>query len=105
MSDETAASRAKQEGTRQIQLRDTGVPTHYANFFTVAGSREAVQITFGNQFARPDEVQIEQKTVLSPANAKRLAITLGQVIRRYEEEHGEIDVGVRRPAEGSTRNP
>ena len=97
MSEE--AGKERQEGARQIQLRDSGVATHYASFFTVAGGREAVLISFGNQFTRPDQVEVEQKTVLSPANAKRLAITLGQVIRRYEEEHGEIDITVKRPVE------
>ncbi len=82
---------------RQIQVRETGIATHYANFFTITGGREALLLTFGTQFTRPDAVQVENKVVLSPVNAKRLAVSLGQVIRRYESEHGEIDLNVRPP--------
>ena len=87
-----------QEGQqRQIQMRDTGIATQYANFFTITGGREAILLTFGSQFTQPDTVQVESKVVLSPANAKRLAVSLGQVIRRYESEHGEIDITARPP--------
>ena len=98
MPEQTAGPAEKPEGARQIQVRDAGVPTHYSNFFTIVGSKEAMLISFANQFARSDMVQVEHKIVLSPANTKRLAITLAQVLRRYEEEHGEIDLTVRRPA-------
>ncbi len=87
------------EQQRRIQLRDAVVPTHYASFFSIAGGPDAVLLTFGNQFGSPDTIQLEQKIVLSPANAKRMAISLGQVIRRHEEQHGEIDISVRRPPE------
>ena len=97
MSDEQAS--APQEGEaqqRRIQLRDTGISTLYANFFSLTGGQDAVLLTFGNQFG-PDVVQLESKIVLSPRNAKRLALSLGQVIRAYEEQHGEIDVRVVTP--------
>ena len=93
MSDSEAVPQEGQGGEqRKIQIRDAGVATHYANFFTIMGSRDAVLLSFGTQFSSPDTVQLEQKIVLSPANAKRMALSLGQVIRRFESDHGEIDV-------------
>ena len=93
MSDSERAPREGQGAEqRKIQIRDAGIATHYANFFTIMGGREAILLSFGSQFSSPDTVQLEHKIVLSPANAKRMAISLGQVIRRYEDEHGEIDI-------------
>jgi hypothetical protein len=88
--------RAPQEGEgqgRKIQMRDRGVETLYASFFTLTGSQDAVLLTFGNQFGGPDVLQIEGKIVLSPRNAKRMAVSLGHVIREYEKQYGEIDIG------------
>ena len=88
------AQAAGQEGDqRRIQLRDTGVSTNYANFFTISGGQDAILFSFGNQFGQQNMVQLEDKVVLSPRNAKRLAISLGGVIRRYEQQHGEIEIG------------
>lgn len=101
MSEEQAGT--PQEGEpqqRRIQLRDTGIPTQYGNFFTVTGGQDAILLTFGNQFG-PEVIQLESKIVLSPRNAKRLAISLGQVIRRYEEQHGELDIRPPTPPAGS----
>lgn len=97
MSDEQVSPPQEGEAQqRRIQLRDTGISTLYANFFSLTGGQDAVLLTFGNQFG-PDVVQLESKIVLSPRNAKRLALSLGQVIRAYEEQHGEIDVRVVTP--------
>lgn len=80
------------EERRKIQVRDRGVATTYSNFFTVTAGQDAILMNFGSQFGAPDMVQIEDKVVLSPRNAKRLAISVGQIIRRYEEQYGEIDI-------------
>ena len=96
MSDRPAeAPQQEGEGQSKIQVRDTGVATHYANFFSISAMRDAVVLMLGNQFGRPDMVQVEHKIALSPANAKRMAISLGQVIPRLEQEQGEIDISVR----------
>ena len=78
---------------QKIQIHDSGSPTHYANFFTVSASPEAVLLSFASMFGGNNMVQVESKVALSLTNTKRLALTLGQVIRRYEEERGEIDLG------------
>ncbi len=99
-TEETGSVQEGEQQQRRIQVRDTGITTQYANFFTVTGGVDAILISFANQFAR-DVVQLESKIVLSPRNAKRMAISLGQVIRAYEQQHGEIDIGTPAPAVGT----
>jgi len=86
---------------RRIQIRDVSNATHYASFFSITGGPDAIMVSFGNPLGPRNTIQVEQKIVLSPRNAKRMAISLGQVIRRYEQDHGEIDVAQRRPGESS----
>ncbi len=98
MSDEEMGGAPDQHvQQRRIQLRDAGVSTHYASFFTVTAGQDAILLSFGNQLGA-EAIQIEDKVVLSPRNAKRMAISLGQVIRRYEQQQGEIDINVAPPA-------
>ena len=94
-NDQASGNQPQAEGQQeqQIQLRDPGVHAEYANFFTIVGGEDAVLLSFGNIFGGQNVVQLESKVVLSPRNTKRLAMSLGSVIRRYEEQHGEIDVG------------
>ena len=89
-NEETGAQQQGQE--RRIQLRDIGNATTYASFFSISAAQDAILFNFGNQLGQPDVVQLETKVVLSPRNAKRLAVSLGHVIRRHEEQHGEIDI-------------
>ena len=92
MSDEGAQAEQAQGQQQRIQLSDSIITTKYANFFTISGGQDAILFTFGNQFGGQGRVQLNDKIVLSPRNAKRLAISLGQVIRRYEEQNGEIEI-------------
>jgi hypothetical protein len=85
---------AKDEGKREIRIRDDGVHTLYSNFFTVSGNRDAASIGFGSIFGNANNAQMEGKIALSWPNAKRLAMSLGQLIRNYEEQNGEIEVGL-----------
>ncbi len=106
MSDEQVGAGQPQQGqqdqqTTEIQIRDPGKATHYANFFTATGGQDGVMISFGNLFGTQPVVTLESKVVLSLKNAKRLALSLGQFIRQYEERYGEIDISVaKRQQEG-----
>ena len=88
----------QQDEQRRIQVRDAAECTQYANFFTITGGQDVLVISYGNQVGSPDTIQIESKVALSPRNAKRMAISLAQVIRRYEGQYGEIDIVA--PAQG-----
>jgi hypothetical protein len=83
----------EQEQGKGIQLRDPSNTTGFANFFTIMGAEDSILISFGSIFGGQEVAQLDAKIAMSPRNAKRLALSLGSVIRRYEEQHGEIDVG------------
>jgi hypothetical protein len=93
----------EQRGQRQVRI---GIDEHdmtsvYANAFRTNGTAEEVMLDFGlnlvnpaqGQENRPDLVfQVSQRMILNYYTAKRLAITLGQLIRRHEEQFGELEL-------------
>ncbi len=93
----------EQTGQQQIQLRidESKMETTYANAFRTNGTAEEVMLDFGlnivgqGQEAQPQILfQIGQRVILNYLSAKRLAITLSQVIRRYEQQFGELELDV-----------
>ncbi|MFH0964809.1 MAG: DUF3467 domain-containing protein [Planctomycetota bacterium] len=91
----------------RLQIRDTGAQTSYANFFLVSTTPEEVVLSFGINLLPPSKerelrVDISNRVVLGYVSAKRLAITLSNVIQRFEAEHGVIEVDARRkPSPGT----
>ncbi len=93
----------QQVGQRQIRVRvdERDVQTIYVSGFRPVAGPEEVILDMGLSQVRPtgkqDEplelvLEIKHRVILSPYNAKRLAISLGQVVHRYEEEFGEIEL-------------
>jgi len=99
----------QQTGQQQIRLRidERSMDTKYANAFRTNGTAEEVMLDFGMNLVAPPRAQQEQpeilfqigqRVVLNYYSAKRLAIALSQLIRRYEDQFGELvlDVAKRR---------
>ncbi len=94
----------EQTGQRQIQLRvdERDMRTSYANAFRTNGTAEEVMLDFGLNLLYPTQQQdqpqivfrVNERVVLNYYSAKRLAITLSQVIRRYEQQFGELELDV-----------
>ena len=95
----------EQTGQRQIRLRinDQGMTTSYANAFRTNGTAEEVLLDFGlnliEQTGRPDDqpeilFKVNDRIIMNYYSAKRLAITLSQLIRRHEEQFGELEMDV-----------
>jgi hypothetical protein len=94
----------EQTGQRQIQLRvdEREMRTSYANAFRTNGTAEEVMLDFGLNLLYPTQQQdqpqiifrVNERIVLNYYSAKRLAITLSQVIRRYEQQFGELELDV-----------
>jgi len=90
------------EEQRQIQLRidESKMATTYANTIRTSTLQDEVLLDFGINL--PGQVaegqtpmmifSVGSRIVLNWAAAKRLAISLGQVIRQYEERNGEIQI-------------
>ncbi|MBL4700289.1 MAG: DUF3467 domain-containing protein [Phycisphaeraceae bacterium] len=88
----------------QLQIDESTTPVTYSTTVRVWGSAEEFNLDFagplrpaGQNVAR---LKIDQRLVLNPWAAKRLAIALGQAVARYEATYGalELEEGKRRIA-------
>ena len=102
----------EQTGQQQVRLRvdERNLSTSYANAFRTNGTAEEVMLDFGlnlvtqtQQDQKQPEIlfQVNERVIMNYFSAKRLAITLSQLIRRHEDQFGELemDVAKRRKAE------
>ncbi len=96
MSDTEQAQGGEQ---RQIQLRidESKMTSTYANTIRTSTTQDEVVMDFGmnlpvqGQDGNPAIMfSVGSRTIMNWSGAKRLAISLGQIIRRYEEQNGEI---------------
>ncbi|MCX5674085.1 MAG: DUF3467 domain-containing protein [Planctomycetota bacterium] len=95
------AAPASQEVVLRVDERN--LRSSYANAFRTNATAEEVMLDFGlnlltpppRQGAQPEIMfQIGERIVMNYFQAKRLALTLGQIIRRHEEQFGEIELDV-----------
>jgi len=93
-----------QTGQQQVRLRmdERDMSTSYANAFRTNGMAEEVLLDFGmntvvqgQQQTQPEILfKISNRIVLNYYSAKRLAISLSQMIRRHEQQFGELELDV-----------
>ena len=95
------AGPATQEVT--LRLDERNLKSSYANAFRTNATAEEVMLDFGlnlivpppRQGGQPEIMfQVNERIVMNYFQAKRLALTLGQIIRRHEEQFGEIELDV-----------
>ena len=88
-----------QSQQQQIQLRidESKMETTYANTIRTSTTADEVVLDFGMNLPMQGldgqaalMFSVGSRVVMNWSGAKRLAITLGQVIRQFEERHGEI---------------
>ncbi len=100
MADNTPA----QPNQQQVQLRidESRMSTTYANTIRTSTTNDEVVLDFGINLPVPGAdnqpvlvFNVGSRVVMNWAGAKRLAISLGQVVRAFEERNGEIQVGPR----------
>ncbi|MEM7754341.1 MAG: DUF3467 domain-containing protein [Planctomycetota bacterium] len=86
---------------QQIQLRidESKMTSSYANTIRTSVTTDEVVLDFGMNIPmqmpgqQPHMVfSVGNRTIMNWSGAKRLAITLGQLIRQYEERNGEIQI-------------
>lgn len=83
---------------RQLRFVEEGVKTNYSNVFNIGFGKEEVIFLFGTHAVEPDVVRIENKVAVSIKTAKRFAVTLGNLLRRYEAINGVIDISAPKAA-------
>ena len=95
----------EQTGQQQVRLKidERSMSTTYANAFRTNGTAEEVMLDFGVNLVNPSTTQGQQPEIVFQVNnrvimnyfsAKRLAITLSQMIRRHEDQFGELEMDV-----------
>ena len=97
----------EQTGQRQVRLRidERNMRSGYANAFRTNGTAEEVMLDFGLNVVNPPAqqkpqdqpeiiFQVNERVILNYYTAKRLAITLSQLIRRHEDQFGELELDV-----------
>lgn len=95
----------EQTGQRQIRVRvdEREMGTTYANAFRTNATAEEVMLDFGMNLVNPTAEKGEQpeitfkvteRVIMNYFSAKRMAITLSQLIRRHEDQFGELELDV-----------
>jgi len=94
----TASGPGAEQGV-QVLLDERELRTFYANAYRIHTSAEEVVIDLGFNMPNPNPNQqggasllfkVTDRAILSYTNAKRLAMSLTQLIKRYEQQFGEI---------------
>lgn len=97
-----AGKPVEQQAQIQVRVDERAMRTGYANAFRTNGTAEEVMIDFGinvvppaPEGAKPEILfQVNDRVILNYYSAKRLALALGQLIRRHEDQFGELQLDV-----------
>jgi hypothetical protein len=88
-----------QQGQQQIQLRidESKMATTYANTIRTSTMPDEIVMDFGMNMPMPTPdnqpilvFNVGSRVIMNWQAAKRLAISLGQAVRQFEEQNGEI---------------
>jgi len=99
-----AAPTEAQRPQVQLQIDDSKAETTYSTTVRVWGSAEEINLDFAGPI-RPTQqqnvarLQIDQRIVMNPYAAKRLAIALSQAVTRYEQTYGTLELDERKRRE------
>lgn len=94
----------QQQGQQQVQvlLDERELRTMYTNAYRIHTAAEEVVIDLGFNMPNPNQTpgqqqqllfKVTDRVVMSYSNAKRLTASLSQLVRRYEQQFGELNVG------------
>ena len=87
---------AAQQGAK-LRIMDAQAATTYTNFCIVTSTPEEAVLNFAINLMMPNKdnevrVDVSNRIVMSYPSAKRLALTLSNLIQRYEAANGVIDI-------------
>lgn len=82
----------------QVLLDERELRTLYTNAYRIHTSAEEVIIDLGFNMPNPNPqggqaqllFKVTDRAIMSYTNAKRLAMSLSQLVKRYEQQFGEI---------------
>ena len=101
--DTIEAQAAAQTGQKKVRILidESNIQTSYVSGFRPTMGPEELMLDFGLNHVRPTgnkeqpvEIVFQSSTrlIMSYFSAKRLAVALARVVRRYEQEFGEIEL-------------
>ncbi len=84
----------------QVLLDERELKSVYSNAYRIHNTMEEVVVDLGFNMPNPGSPQGQQqllfkvtdRVIMTYANAKRLTLSLTQLIKRYEQQFGEIPV-------------
>ena len=83
----------------QLLLDERDMRTSFANAYRIHHTAEEVVLDFGFNMANPNPQQggqqqllfkVTERVIMSYPSVKRLTLSLQQLVRRYEQQFGEI---------------
>jgi len=98
----TEGTGGEQQGNRRevtLHIDQSSMETTYCNQFMAEPTLDEVLLYFGMNRTVPGKnneigLKIEQQVVLNWRNAKRLGLSLANLVRQHEERYGEIDLNL-----------
>lgn len=82
----------KQENSIQIELTDEVADGIYSNMVLVAHSRTEFVLDFISLLPGVPKAKVKSRVIITPEHAKRLLFALGDNLKKYEDQHGEINL-------------
>ena len=99
MAEDIQQPEGQQQGV-QVLLDERELKTTYTNAYRIHTAPEEVVIDLGFNMANPNNqgqtqqqqllFKVTDRVIMTYVNAKRLAMSLGQLIKRYEQQFGEL---------------
>ena len=98
MAEDIQQPEGQQQGV-QVLLDERELKTTYTNAYRIHTAPEEVVIDLGFNMGNPTNqgqsqqqllFKVTDRVILTYVNAKRLAMSLGQLIKRYEQQFGEL---------------
>ncbi len=87
----------------QIDLPDDIAEGIYSNLAVITHNSSEFIVDFVQMMPGVDKAKVKSRIIMSPENAKRLLMALGDNIGKYEQKFGEIPIFDNEPAPvGST---
>ena len=91
-------NQAGQQEQLQLVLDEREMRTGFANAYRIHHTAEEVVLDFGFNMANPNPqggqqqllFKVSDRVIMSYSNVKRLAMSLQQLVRRYEQQFGEL---------------
>ncbi len=92
---------AEQQQSVQLLLDESQMRTSFSNAYRIHTTAEEVVLDFGFNMANPNPqggaqqllFRVTDRVIMSYPNVKRLANSLMQLVRRYEQQFGELGAG------------